>query len=372
MQNITAGAFTNLLNRILDAFLKNIEDITLEGDWDTKTKDLRDGTKSFGTETIYTRKKWANGDEVTEPDAAVLVVNYYLPFGEDLKDETIKMLQKDPKFWKDAEDVQIEITYKGGNNLSKKNLTMQQANKEFESYKKKFSIASEATKIILTQLVIAQSSVNSSKKLQMSLTKIAGSKNVDINLTKINANYDLLEAIDDVNTIVEDDEFVESLPENEEVSYEVITGDDEDEYDVNLCDGDFSTIECIQSMIAQSLQLQLKLRTISLEITGDQCDNIFTLCDNIIYTIDDIMLTLSNMLISNQGCTTVIPDVTVLDACTGRDISEPIIDSIEKDVRAYLDCLDVIYINCSRGEQGQLESYIRDIEASLRDAKRRV
>lgn len=94
-------------------------------------------------------------------------------------------------------------------------------------------------------------SVNSSKKLNITLHKVVAKNEVDIRLTAINANFDLNEASDMLDTVLDNDEFLDSLSDTP--SSFCITEDGED-YCIDSID-EVDRLGAIDSVICGMYQL---------------------------------------------------------------------------------------------------------------------
>ncbi|MCM1226415.1 MAG: hypothetical protein NC320_03190 [Clostridium sp.] len=70
---------------------------------------------------------------------------------------------------------------------------------------------------------------NSSKKLRVTLQKVTSAKESVINLTAVTANYDIYEANETLETVLDNEEFLDKISE-EPVSFEIT--DNEDEFDI--------------------------------------------------------------------------------------------------------------------------------------------
>lgn len=365
MVAIKGSMLSKILDRILDSLIKGIGDLVSEGDWDTKEKDINDNNK-LGTETTYTRKTWPNGDKVTDPDENILTVQWILPIEGELTDEFAKELLKNKNLWEDATNLIVTMDYNDRNVVKEEDISLKEASKLYDKIKKQYSIDSEATQIIIKQYIAGDgSSINSSKSLKMSLTKITSGKEIEINLNKITANYDLSTALDDVNSIVSDDTFIESLPDNTETCYEVLHEDTE--YDVNICP-DFSVAQILSDAITESLKTQLELKLISLTCKGPQYDEVVTLCDPICYDIDNILRCLSDTLVVDEEYV-YCPELVILPE--NYSIQGNMVEIIDAKMKTYLNLIDAIYVNCDKGIQSQLDYAIQDIENTIRRAKRR-
>lgn len=364
MVAIQGSMLSKIINRIIDSLIKGIDDLVSEGDWDIKEKDINEND-SLGTEIIYTRKTWPNGEDVTTTDENILIMQWILPVEGELSDGFVKELAKNKNLWEEATNLVVTMNYKDKDIAKEKDISLKEVSKLYDKMKKQYSIDAEATQIIIRQYISNNTNINSAKSMKMSLTKVSGGKEIAISLNKITANYDLTEAINDVDSIISDDTFVQSLPENTETCYEVLHEDLE--YDVNVCE-DFSVSSIISDVMTESLKTQLELKLISLTCKGPQYDEIVTLCDPLCYNIDNILRCLSDTLIVDENYM-YSPELIILpeNYTTERNIFE----IINMKMQTYLDLIDAVYINCDKGIQSQLDYAIQDIQNLLRRSKRR-
>lgn len=74
---------------------------------------------------------------------------------------------------------------------------------------------------------------DASSSMKITLNKITSSEGTDINLVSVKCNYSPIRAMKDIDELLSDEEFVESIP-SENTSYELIC--DDDDIQVNKCD----------------------------------------------------------------------------------------------------------------------------------------
>lgn len=376
MEYVQGGPIADFFKKLTDSLLKSLEGIFN----DAETKIVREKGKLIRQTSTKNEVLDENGKPLPFTAAeALITITLQWPKDEVMDRASAEKLLNDPKTWNDAEDVTLEISFKGGNKLSRSNISYVEAHKEFNKYSEKFNLRENATYLLKQDILLFNEGdprknkkenqgedTNSSKKLNMSLIKIAGSKDIEVNLTSINANYNLLEAMNDVNNVVADDDFVEQLPENEEVFFEVTS--DEDDYDVNPCEP-FDCLESLQQMISITMQLMLDMRVLKMTAGGDNYEMILNVCDSVLYPLDTILMALADALYDENA--TGIDDFnfyTETSAYSRLDSFEVIAEK----VKTYLACLDVIYENLGKGTKTKIDYSIQQIEDAIRTSTKKI
>lgn len=371
MEYIQGGALGDILKRLWESLLKS-----LDGVFDNAETKISYQKGRLISESITENEVLDENGEPLSRNSAEFHVTITLQWPEDdvLDKKSAEKILNSEDTWMNARTVSLKMTFKGSNPVSKSNISYKNALKEIDKYSLKHDLANNATHFIWDQVLLynegkkqdsESQDTNSSRKLNISLIKISGSEDIEINLTRINANYDLLEAIEDVGHIVSDDAFIEQLPENEEVCYEITS--DDTEYDVNECES-FSCEESIQQMIAVTMQAIIDINMIRITASGTDYEMILNSCDTIHYQLVEIMNALSDTLYDME-----VPSLSDFNFYSERmeygrtDVS----DLIVTKMKTFLECLDVVYDNCSKGVQSRLESCIRCIEDAIRTSKKR-
>lgn len=130
-----------------------------------------------------------------------------------------------------------------------------------------------------------------SSTMYVTLHKVVGSDiDTSINLVAIKCADSLIDTQATINDIVSDDDFIESMPDNEDVSYEIQICDDT--YDISLCD---STCADNSAMFTALYQLYFTAWSIELHAFGadmntlqSECNSIRWMCENQIHTLSTI------------------------------------------------------------------------------------
>lgn len=366
---VQAGKLTDLFNKIVNTFLKGLEDLVSDGKWKDETKDISEKGEFIGTQTTYVRQEWANGDDVSDPDESVFKVEYRIHSDVVLNDDGIKQLKSSGGYNIDKEaTTDLYIWYKSKNPvLKKESIKFKESSAIIDKFKKDNEVSAHATTMIIVQKILGAAPAEASKTLKISLTKITGSKEISINLNKINANYDLSEAFGDIDAIVSDDEFIDSLPDDKETFFEV-TSDESDDYDVQEC-CDFDTTDCLYEMLYDAVGLQTDLSLISLAASGKCLDKIRNFTEEAYWSIKQITEIISNVMIvdNHVECFDSI-QITTKPALAGccEDCEATI-----QDIRTFLSNLDSCLVNFRTGVANSLKQQMQYIESAIYSFERK-
>lgn len=131
--------------------------------------------------------------------------------------------------------VNLTVYYNGKN-------TELKAVSEFDIEKKAKEILAKIVEIDFDKN--SAESANSSKRLKVTLQKVTSARDCTINLTAINANYAIDEAGADLDTVLDNEDFLNELTE-EPSSFEIV--EDEDELNIRSIP-EFDVTETIQNI----------------------------------------------------------------------------------------------------------------------------
>ena len=370
METINAGKATDFFNKIIDKFFDSLKGIFEGAD---EKLSYKPGEVRLDDSKIPDNPVLDDKGKPLSENSAILECIITLQWPEEnplTRADAEKLIQDYEKTWLPAEKLDIQITFKRSNKVSKQGITFKDAMKLLSKYCADKDIYNQATKYLTSKVLtfkeISKAEANSSKRLQVTLKKITCDTEVQINMTKINANYDILEALDDVNTIVSDDEFVDQLPDDTEVCYEVLS--DDAEYDVNEC-SDFDCADSIQYMINMTFRMMAELRMRKITASGDEYDMVLNACESMLYQLDVVLSALSDARydMDYEG----VDDIEVCIPGYSYENKEDVFELIFQSVHQYLDSLQVVYDCCSKGIQAKLDYSIQQIEDAMRSCKKR-
>lgn len=395
MDRVEAGTLKRFIDKLMDSFFKSLGDIF--GDADSKITSER-GKIIVEPKVIENEVLDENGKKLspnTNVFEYVLVINWPKedPLTRKAAEAFIKNELKDgrgDRIWKDAKSIELEMQFRGKNRVSKKVSNKNQFSSELRAYMESDSTGmlvdgtdenGNAMKINITTKMVKtviflfneidenkesnQEDASSSNRLNIALKKVVGDTDVDIQLIKINANYDILSALHDVETIVSDDAFLNQLPDDETVCYSVDA--DESDYDVNECE-DFDCIDTIQQVIFETFSISNKIKMLGLlglkYIDGRSILDY----DSLSYSFDQILKVLSDALF-DLDCLDVPNFEVLVDKSTYP--FEDLEDNLLNFLKNYLEILQVVCDCLSIGNRRKLENLIVFIEELYRSFKQK-
>lgn len=380
MEAVTgAGKLSQILNQIFDSFLKSLEGLFTSA---AKTEEKFEKGKYIRTTTDKPQKPPVGEDGKPLPESRMIfdiVIGIQWPRNEKLTRNQAVEIIKDKNTWAKAKNMGVVLTLGGKNKVEKTNITASRVDSEIKQYRRKFDVDHKATLIRQTvQFMFTEvdeeetpapeeENANASTKMNIRLKKITNGNDIEVRLMKINANYAMSDALEDVDKIISDDDFVDQLPEGEEINYEVTS--DETDYDVNECE-DFTCQDSIQQMIYDTFQLSLQLKLIDMAGPYDMYGGPANSFGGIPYSLDCIISILTNNLI-DMGCTTV-PGFELVTEPIELSTQQTSYTFVVGMIEGYLSSLTTIYECVSEGSQFKLGQHISTLEDTLRWLKQEI
>lgn len=377
MEAVTsAGALTRLLDQIFSSFLKSLEGLFSS---DARTEEKFEKGKYISTTTDEPKEPPVDEEGKPLPKNKMIfdvVIGIQWPKDQKLTREEAKSIIKDKNTWVKAKNMGVVMTLGGKNKVEKTNITSDRVNDEIKKYRQDYDVDHKATLFRETIQFLFEEidqkdkpdeNANASTKMNITLKKITSGADIEVRLMKINANYAMSDALNDVDHIVSDDDFVDQLPEGEEINYEVTS--DESDYDVNECE-DFTCQDSIQQMIYDTFQLSLQLKLIDMAGPYDMYGGPANSFGGIPFSLDCIISILTNNLI-DMGCTTV-PGFELATEPIELSSNQTPYAFVVGMIEGYLTSLTTIYECLSEGSQFKLGQHISTLEDTLRWLKQEI
>lgn len=209
-----------------------------------------------------------------------------------------------------------------------------------------------------------------STKMTVTLQKVTGSSSYDIDLIKINANYNLSQVSEDLNAILSDDTFVESIPE-EETTYVVIS-DEDGSLDVSESeDAIKSTSDICQVLLNETNDLIDYLKVAKWGAKGMIRSEFMSTISSMQWSFDTIFDKLGEWFLADTG---KVPQISHsnqmfdIDNLTAIELINDTISRIDK----YLGNLDIVYVAFDSGRQTILEQMTESIRSTTDYALKRL
>lgn len=211
--------------------------------------------------------------------------------------------------------------------------------------------------------------ITSSKELRISLQRVVSAKEVDIRLCGITANYDFGEATAVLDTLLESDEFIESIPE-EVTSYSII--DEGEELDISSLDEAMAEDELILDSLYQMLCAAVKFNMEAQVFHWDSAFNehLFSITGDLLYMSQTDVNQIGLWIV--QNCNSVVSPYGVqsgmwFEDCDLTSPHSPQIESIGTGkifdaIDAYVDTLNFFYPNFSHDMQFEIDRMIRGLK----------
>ena len=197
--------------------------------------------------------------------------------------------------------------------------------------------------------------VTASKRIKVALDRVVGESEDTINITAIKCSYDIGSAYTDIQTVLDDDEFIATVPEGES-AYEILPTEDDyvvDEYDGEVDSNDvyLGAFDCATAFYS--------------------C--VFYLCINRIYGDNDFLSFVESLKYSTQYQMETLAKWTKMhnpsadvQLCYCSDCCDTECPDrwtiLETAISNYKNCLEVLYNCVPHEEQGVIDGWLLDID----------
>ena len=205
--------------------------------------------------------------------------------------------------------------------------------------------------------------MNSSKKLSVTLKRVCASTEDEIHLTSVNANYSACEALDNLDAVLSDNDFVSQITE-EPKTFMIV--DDGDALDVDTCDEcEAQSNNYILSMITDCLSLKDLIQFIHWNAKGDNMRELHNQCDNFGWRVNSEIDLLAELQVELFG---FMPHVSSIRCDTNYDVSsmtagftfEQGTALLREAINSHVSVLQLYYCNFTTDVQQMIDAWIRD------------
>lgn len=199
----------------------------------------------------------------------------------------------------------------------------------------------------------------SSNQIKVNLTKITADDHIDVALNKITANYDLVQVANDINDVLDSDEFIDSIPADQDTTY-LITPENDD-FDIQESEEDFNAESGYQLFFNMLVQLKVIVKQACWS-PAIRDANIFEL-DQLENCADALIEKLGNKFAKYYNKSIMYPqikNIQELDIDGDKDkILDYLVESIDDIVTSYQ---SVMYYDICQDDTNDYETYIQQIQ----------
>lgn len=213
---------------------------------------------------------------------------------------------------------------------------------------------------------------NASKCLRVTLQRVTSGKEDTINLMKIQANYPIQLAMEDVQEVVDDDEFIDSLQYDEPQSFEITEvpseeNPDELEYDVNEIDSmEVDGSMSYEELLKAAAKFYFDLLSLAWGAKGTDMEDLRNRVGNFKWTAESAFNMFAELMVAE---THVVPHLGKLatggtggvDMSQGFDYQEGL-TVLDKSIDKFIQTLEEHYINLSHEVQKRVDDMIYELK----------
>lgn len=201
--------------------------------------------------------------------------------------------------------------------------------------------------------------VSSSKKLQVCLKRVCSSTEDTINLVAVNANYSPTDAMNDLDFLLDSEEFVNSIT-SDNSSFEITQT--EDAFDVKEIEA-VDTDRCYEVLLGAAAHLMFDIQAIHWGAKGTHFDALHGKMDNLVWHIRNDIDTIAEWMVEQTGRVPHIGNVyergSVLDVSQGFTYTTGL-SNAQQLLREYIELLEFYYVNMPHDIQSVMDNWIRD------------
>ena len=203
---------------------------------------------------------------------------------------------------------------------------------------------------------------NSSKKLSVTLKRVCASTEDEIHLTSVNANYSACDALDNLDAVLSDNDFVSQITE-EPQTFSII--DEGDSLDVATCDEcEAQSDSYILTMITNCLCLRDLMQFIHWNAKGENMRELHSEVENYYWRINNEIDVLAELQVELFG---FMPNPGTLCNCacynelntTDGFTAEQGYDIMKDAINGHISELQLYYCNFTSHVQSILDDWIR-------------
>lgn len=194
-----------------------------------------------------------------------------------------------------------------------------------------------------------------SKRIDVTLQKITGT--TDVKMTAIKANYGYSDVLDDIDEIINQDEFIQALPE-EPTTYAISV--DDDGFDIEPCEESlvFNPCESLCEVFKSGIRAYRNLYILHWMAKGNDMMKLHLLAEDMYEELIKEIDTIGELLVEKQG---TVPQLDFpCDYLPIQDYDfQTGLDQIQSLINIYIDTINYAYCNQDPDVQSVLDEWLR-------------
>lgn len=331
-ETVTAGASSDILGilkRVVNTICGGLDKYINDMGKDVKQKTIKEGGRSGNQVVIMLN------------DGSKLSVKSF-PHEDDKKIDII--IQLEGKKAKSHKDVASE----------------KEVNRLVEDYLKEVGWNPEADEEDDEDIIDVEA-VDSAQKLQVTLQKVTSGSSVDIHLSAIYANYNIEDAMNVLDDVLDNVDFVDTLTDTP-TSYEIVEIPGENEYDVNQ----ITSVEvnsCYHQIFKAAVVLLHDAQCIYWGAKGQGMDELRRQIESKMWDFRYYVDVLAELIVEKTGDVPHISNYCckedALDAPGGLTFEYGII-TMQNSLHGFISTLESYYVNLDHDIQTMVDNWLRD------------
>lgn len=206
---------------------------------------------------------------------------------------------------------------------------------------------------------------NASTSLKAGFHKITCGDESTVNLTSVICDYAPSDALVAIDSILNDDEFIENLPEDEEVTFE-IQDDGETDYIIDeIAELDISSVDCYEHCRVCATKLVDILQTIHVNAKGKQFSRLHSQAEGMLYDVRYQIDTLTEWSVQHFGwaksCNEISQMYEFHANMNGYTLDEAL-PIMRQAINEYIDCLTLFYCNMSNVAKTTVDNWLEGLD----------
>lgn len=200
----------------------------------------------------------------------------------------------------------------------------------------------------------AEEDVKESKRIDAKFKRICGSEEDSIELGYVRSDYSPEQTQQLLDLVVNNDEFIESLPEGDSC-YQICDG----EYDIDVCPSEVESVDPIIAILSDSMSLRDIVKYVHWNAVGEDFRALHSQADDIFYVVTNEIDFLGELKVELFGNIPFITgDVDILDVPERMDIMTGM--KVLKDcITRHVSLIETYYCSFEHDIQSRLDEFIR-------------